>query len=184
MLPGCQKEAADCPEAEEVIWVRSENNPVLRDLIPNENYQVASDPHVFYDAAGNLSMIYTGDANGVASIKLARATTPDQWTPERTLLSQVGPSGNDIYKETAFYFHAPNGKHQIYYIGYPEEATYEASIYLAEADALEGPYTQLDNPVVARGALANRQVYLITSPSVVAHDGRLYLCFLGWNAAP
>lgn len=57
-------------------------------------------------------------------------------------------------------------------------------MYLAESDELEGPYTQLAEPVVPRGNIADEEVYLITSPSVGEHDGLLYMIFLGWDASP
>ena len=165
-------------------WTRDTENPVFRDVIPTENYQAASDPHVFYDEDDALRMVYTGDVDGVASIKLARGTSLNEWEVHRTLLFEVGPSGKDVSKETAFYRKAANGKHQIYYIGYEDEASYQSEVYLAEADALEGPYTQMDAPVVPRGTSAGKEVYLITSPSVVSHQGQLYMSFLGWNNAP
>jgi len=165
-------------------WVRSDENPVFRDIIPTENYQVASDPHVFYDDSGQLYMVYTGDDSGVASIKLAQGNSLTQWEVLGTLLAEVGPSGNDIEKETAFYRKTADGKHQLYYIGYPDGETYQSEIYLAEADELAGSYTQLDDPVVARGILGDRDVYSITSPSVVEYQGQLYMSFLGWNNSP
>ena len=165
-------------------WIRSEENPVFRDVIPTENYQVASDPHMFYNDSGQPYMVYTGDDGGVASIKLAHGNSLTQWEVLGTLLAEAGPSGKDIYKETAFYRKAANGKHQLYYIGYEDETTYQSEIYLAEADKLAGPYTQLNDPVVARGILGDQDVYLMTSPSVVEHNGQLYISFLGWNNSP
>ena len=165
-------------------WNRSISNPVFRDLIPEENYQVASDPHVFYDGEGSLKMIYSGDVDGFSSIKLAQGTSPSSWEKEGPLLYEVGPSGKDVHKETAFYRKASNGKHQIYYIGYVDGQTYQSEVYLAEADQLTGPYMQIQNPVVPRGTLAGKDVYLITSPSIVEHQGKLFMCFLGWNDAP
>ena len=165
-------------------WSRSSENPVLRDLIPTENYQAASDPHVFYDEAGALNMIYTGDVDGVASIKLAKSMNFTDWQKQNELLFEIGPSGKDVNKETAFYRRASNGKHQIYYIGYADEASYQSEVYLAEADELTGPYIQMEFPVVPRGNLAGKEVYLITSPSVVEHQGQLYIIFIGWNDSP
>jgi len=165
-------------------WERSSENPVFRDFIANENYQVASDPHVFYDEDGSLKMIYSGDVAGVSSIKLAERNNQDDWEKKRALLFEVGPSGKDINKETAFYRKSANGKHQIYYIGYADEESYQSEIYLAEADELSGPYIQMDSPVVPRGNIAGKEVYLITSPSVVQHKGKLYMSFLGWNNSP
>ena len=46
--------------------------PVLRDPLPAEDYEVASDGHVFHDEAGELRMIYTGDHEGEPAIELLR----------------------------------------------------------------------------------------------------------------
>jgi hypothetical protein len=155
----------------------------LRDYIPEEHYQAASDPHVFYHD-GELRMIYTGDNGGNASIKLAYGEDASTWTPVGTLLDAQNGFTDDRNKETAFYRQGHNGKHQIYYIGYPEEDTYEAQVFLAEADALEGPYERLQEPVVPRGVIAGYDVHCITSPSVVEHDSLLYMAFIGWDASP
>jgi predicted cupin superfamily sugar epimerase len=176
----CEKDEPNVIDFTE--WNREEN-PVLRDSIINENYQVASDAHVFMDG-DSLKMIYTGDENGKPAIKLANANAIDDWTPSGTLLGAVGPSGLDSHKETGFYRKTANGKHQIYYIGYDNEATYKAQIFLAEADALNGQYTQMNAPVVAKGLIAGKSVYCMTSPSVVEHQGTLYMNFIGWDNSP
>ncbi|MEQ6166181.1 hypothetical protein AAOE16_03215 [Ekhidna sp. MALMAid0563] len=181
---------ATCGDEEPTIidvsseWNRSNLNPVFRDLIPEENYEVASDPHVFYDENGSLKMIYSGDMDGHTSIKLANGTSPSNWEKDQALLYEVGSSGRDIHKETAFYRKSSSGKHQIYYIGYSNVETYQSEVYMAEADQLTGPYTQMELPVVPRGTLANKDVYLITSPSIVEHEDKLFMCFLGWNDSP
>ncbi len=176
------KQDDEAAAVQSAVWVR-EATPVCRDFIEGANYQVASDPHVFVDN-GQLWMIYMGDKDGSSAIKLAKGSAKTQWQPLSTLLGNTGPSGWDIQKETAFYRKAANGKHQIYYIGYPIEETYEAQLFLAEADALSGPYTQMDHPIVPKGNIAGHPVYCITSPSVVEHGGILFLTFLGWNYAP
>ncbi len=165
-------------------WTR-QGDPIFRDLIPEENYESASDGHVFFDD-GELKMVYSGDVGGLSGIKLASGTSWTNWTATTTLLGETGPSGTDISKETSFYRKSADGKHQIYYIGFPDESTdsYEAEIYLAEANELEGPYTQMDAPIVPKGLIAGKNVYCMTSPSVVEHDGLLYLAFIGWNASP
>ena len=183
LFSACSEDERPPPSLENA-WSRVSPTPVFRDPIPDENYQVASDAHVFFDATGTLQMIYTGDIDGKPAIKLAQGTAWDAWTPTGALLGQVGPSGVDRNKETGFYRRASDGSHQIYYIGYDDEATYEAQIYLAEADALEGPYTQRAQPVVPKGTIAGEDVYCMTSPSVVEHQGLLYLMFIGWDAAP
>ncbi len=182
-LSACQKDDSPDPEVSIDQWQRADDNPIYRDLIPAENYQSASDPHVFFDEAGELKMIYSGDVNGKSSIKLARGTSWKEWTLEADLLFETGPSNLDISKETAFYRLSTDGKHQIYYIGYNDDS-YKAQIFLAEADVLEGPYTQSEQPVVPRGEIAGKEVFCITSPSVVEHEGILYIGFIGWNATP
>lgn len=184
IFSSCETDDQDSKEEFVSEWKRDVDNPVFRDLIPSENYQAASDPHVFYDDNGSLYMIYTGDNDGVASIKLAKGTSLNQWEVQTALLFDVGPSGQDISKETAFYRKSSTGKHQIYYIGYEDENSYQSQIFLAEADELTGPYTQLAQPVVPRGSLAGKDVYLITSPSVVEDEDKLHICFLGWDDSP
>ena len=184
VFSSCATNNSDSSIHDKVEWERNSGNPILRDVIANINYEVASDPHVFRDESDNLKMIYTGDNNDHPSIKMASGSSVNDWQIQTTLLNEVGPSGKDINKETAFYRRTPEGKHQIYYIGYEDEETYQSEIYLAEADQVEGPYTQFAEPVVPRGNIAGENVYLITSPSVVEHEGILYMTFIGWNASP
>ncbi len=180
----CNKDGIS-PSQEVAEWTRVSQNPVFRDLIPTENYQVASDAHVFFDESGMLKMIYTGSGpNGKPAIKLASGNTWDNWTKEKSLIYLTGPSGLDSHKETGFYRKSSSGKHQIYYIGYDDENTYEAQIYLAEADSLTGQYTQLAQPIVSKGMIAGKNVYCMTSPSIVEHQGLLYMNFIGWDASP
>ena len=153
-------------------WKRSEVNPILQDPIPSENYEVASDPHVFFDENGKLRMIYTGDKDGNATIKLADGDSWESWKKASSLVYKTVPTELDLQKETPFYYKSPTGKHQIYYIGYKDENTYESQIFLAEADSIEGPYEQFPLPVIPRGKMAGKDDYLITSPSVVEHEGK------------
>lgn len=188
LLVACQED--NSPSVESSEWVRHPQNPVFRDSIPFESYEAASDPHVFFDNQGQLWMIYSGDADenpGVISIKLAKGQDWDEWEEHASLLfetgpSGLGPSGLDISKETPFYRYSSDGKHQIYYIAYPDGETYASQIYLAESDNLVGPYVQYEAPVVPIGRIANREVEVITSPSVVEHEGVLYLLFLAWDS--
>ena len=185
----CDKEDVKQRTIEEPLsnpngWIKEANNPIFRDLIPSENYEVASDPHVFFDNDGSLKMIYSGDNNGFNGIKLATGSRINQWEAEGTLILNSLPSGEDRSKETPFYRKAANGKHQIYYIGYADEKTYQSQVYLAESDEIDGPYVQLDQPVIPRGIMAGKDVYLITSPSVVEYQGQLYMTFLAWNNNP
>ncbi len=176
--------ACEPKEAEPTQWNRVANNPVFRDAIPRENYEAASDAHVFYDPNQHLKMIYTGDSDGKPAIKLATGTDWDTWQQSATLLDGAGPTGLDSHKETGFYRNTADRTHQIYYIGYADEDTYQAQLFLAEAASLSVPYAQPIQPIVPRGMIAGKDVYSITSPSVVAHQNQLYLVFIGWNAAP
>ena len=168
-------------------WQRHPENPVFRDPLPG--YEVVADPHVFHDQSGALRVIYTGDHEGHTSILMGTGSAYDNWSTVTTVLpGGTTPSGDEPGKETAFYHYAADtGKHQIYYIAYPDgdpDTAYQAEIYLAQADAIEGPYTLSDTPIIARGTLAGEDVYLMTSPSVVEHEGDLYLSFIAWNDAP
>ena len=40
------------------------------------------------------------------------------------------------------------------------------------------------NRLFPRGVIAGKDVYLMTSPSVVEHQGSLYMTFIGWNNSP
>jgi len=165
-------------------WSRAVQNPIFRDFIPSENYQVASDPHVFFDENGQLKMVYTGDVNGKTAIKLADGNSWTEWSANTALLDEPNSNGSDSHKETAFYRLTSEGAHQIYYIGYENETSYEAQIFLAEASSLTGEYTQMDEPIIPKGLIAGKDVYCMTSPSVVEHQGLLYMSFIGWDAAP
>ncbi len=158
--------------------------PVMRDAIDGENYEVASDAHVFHDTSGNLKMIYSGDVDGKIQIKLASGLDWTSWEKVNAVVYENLPSGEDTHKETPFYRLADNGKHQIFFIGYDDEVTYKSQVFMAESDNLEGPYTTIETPVVPRGEIAGKDVYLITSPSIVEHDGVLHMAFLAWNASP
>jgi len=160
------------------------SEPVFRDEIEGENYETASDAHVFLDDSGNLNMIYTGDQDGSPSIKLATGTNWINWSKKSTLLDSIGPSGLDKNKETPFYRKAASGKHQIFYIGYPTEDLYEAQIYMAESDSLTGGYVLQSTPIVSKGVIAGKQVYCMTSPSIVEFEGKLYMTFIGWDNSP
>lgn len=163
-------------------WRRSAG-PIFRSPEAGGFYEVASDSHVF-SSQGQLWMIFSGDDSEHISIKLARANAQGEWEEQSVLL---GPSlGHDalqyLEKETAFYHLAANGEHQIYFIGYPDQTTYESQIFLATSNQLEGPYTILPQPVVNRGVIANKSVATITSPSIMEVDGNLQMVFLGWDS--
>lgn len=163
-------------------WQRHENNPVLRDIHGHGGYQSASDPHVVVEN-GQLYMFYSGDVNDYSGIKLAKGSDWATWEKHKTVVVNA-PDDGDLSKETVFYRESAGGKHQLYYIGYEDEDTYTADIYLAEADHFEGPYTRLENPVVPRGILAGKEAYCFTSPSVIEHDNKLYMAAIAWNDKP
>ena len=177
--------AAACVTAEE--WRRS-GGPVLRAPVDGGGYEAASDPHVFWQDGG-LHMIYAADDQGRIAIHLTRFAPDDAasdapgapWPEGAPLLGASTGHDAPLSKETPFHHQAANGEHQIYFVGYADEETYESDIYLAVSERLTGPYQILPAPVIKRGALAGRQVELITSPSVIEHDGVLHMLFLGWD---
>lgn len=173
--------AFSCPIFE-YDWVRHEGGPVLRDPILNERYEAASDPHVFLDEQGRKLMIYSGDDQEEIAIKLAYGHSWTEWEILGTLLGKSRGHDLPISKETAFYHLAANGEHQIYFIGYNDQENYDSEIYIARANAVNGPYTLAPEPIVPRGLIAGKQVEVITSPSVVEHEGALYMSFLAWDA--
>lgn len=161
-------------------WERS-SAPILRDRFPGGGYEAASDAHVFKTSDGKLRMIYSGDDGDFISIKMATAKNWRTWKPARVLL---GPSVGHVLpksKETPFYYRAPTGEHQIYFIGYNDENTYQSAIYLATSSKLQGPYTVRHNPIVPLGRIDRRDVQVITSPSIVKHGSELHMVFLGWD---
>ncbi|MDX1908341.1 MAG: hypothetical protein SF053_14995 [Bacteroidia bacterium] len=167
-------------------WHRLADNPVFRDTVSGVDYpyEIASDPHVFVDENAALHMIYTGDVDGKVAIKLASGSSWQDWKKVKPLLDKPNAANTDVYKETACYRKSSTGKHQLFYIGYEDEETYTAQIFLAEADTLAGTYHQYPQPVVPRGMIAGKNVYCMTSPSILEHDGNLYLIFIGWNDSP
>lgn len=183
-LAACDKQESSSGPIADAGWKRSDQNPVLRDVYPDGSYQSASDGHIFFDANGNIKMIYSGDVNDNSSIKLAAGTSVSNWQVETALLFEPNSENTDIHKETPFYRKAANGKHQIFYIGYQDNTSYQSQIFLAESDNLYGPYDQIAEPVVPRGNLAGKSVYCITSPSILEHNGLLHIMFIGWNASP
>ena len=119
----------------------------------------------------------------MSSIKLAKGNSISDWEVVGSLLFKPNTENTDIQKETSFYRRTNNGKSQIYYIGYTDNS-YKSQIFLAEADSLDGRYYQIPAPVVPRGELAGKDVYSITSPSIVEHNGILHMVFIGWNDSP
>lgn len=174
---GCAQ--AGCPSLAGT-WDRTEE-PVFRDRFASGSYEVASDGHVFRSGPNDLNMIYTGDDSDFPSIRLARRTANGEWERRGTLLGASSGAPLPQSKETPFYRLGPDGEHQIYFIGYANEETYESAVYLAVAATLDGPYTVLPDPVVPLGRIAERDVRVITSPSVIDHDSELLMAFLGWD---
>ncbi|MBS8228434.1 hypothetical protein DYI42_19590 [Vannielia litorea] len=161
-------------------WVRHDG-PVYRDRLFFGLYEAASDPHVFVADDGQLAMIYSGDDEAHSSIKLAFSRDWENWEEWGVLLGPSQQPGAIAEKETAFYLRASATDHRIYFIGYEDGATYHSDIYLARAEALTGPWTIQPEPVIRRGPTGRHDVYLVTSPSVVAHEGGLVIAYLGWN---
>lgn len=176
-VTGCAQ--ADCPSLAG-NWERTEE-PVFRDRFASGVYEVASDAHVFRSEPNSLHMIYTGDDGDFPSIKIAFQNAGGSWETLQTLLGASTGTESPQSKETPFYRLGPDGEHQIYFIGYADEETYESAIYLAVADNLAGPYSILPDPVVPLGSIAGRDVRVITSPSVIDHNGELLMAFLGWD---
>ncbi|GAB4409533.1 MAG: hypothetical protein OHK0039_13300 [Bacteroidia bacterium] len=98
-------------------WPRDTLNPVLRDTLTAEAYEVASDACVFFDEQGQLRMFYTGDEGGKTATKLASADDWNRWRKDSVVRFQPAPAGIDAFKETCFYRRTPSGRHQLYYIG-------------------------------------------------------------------
>ncbi len=159
-------------------------SPVLRDPTDAGGYEVASDGHIFHDEAGSLRMVYSGDIAGKIGPRIATSTGWDAWTPGEAMLGASQVNGADQYRETPFYRRAKDGTHQLYYVGYEEEGTYVSEIYLATSDTLQGPYTMPAAPLIKSGDQAGKPVYLMTSPSVMEHEGELLMMYLAWNANP
>ncbi|WP_224824638.1 hypothetical protein [Cognatishimia sp. MH4019] len=161
-------------------WVRHDG-PVFRDRLFLGLYEAASDGHVFVTQDNQLAMIYSGDDSGQISIKLAFGSDWDEWEEWGVLLGPSKQSDAVPFKETAFYHRVSSTDHRLYFIGYSDETTYQSRLYMAQAPALTGPWKIMPEPVMDRGQTAGREVYLITSPSVVEHQGRLIMAWLGWN---
>lgn len=144
-------------------------------------YEAASDGHVFVTENNRLAMIYSGDDGDQSAIKLAFGSNWDEWEEWGTLLGPSMQPDAVRHKETAFYHRVSATDHRIYFIGYSDETTYQSRIYMAQSPALTGPWTIQPEPVVDRGLTAGKDVYLVTSPSITAHDGALVMTWLGWN---
>ena len=168
-------------------WKRHPGNPVYRDKI--SGYEVASDSHVFIDTSNKLRMVYTGIYKDHPSVMLAEGSALDTWEKTGLIISgETHPEGESSGKETPFYFYNKyRKKHQIYYIAYEDEDpyySYESEIFMAEADSIEGPYRIGSSPVVPKGKLAGEDVHMMTSPSILEFQGKLYMVFIAWNAPP
>jgi len=83
----CEVDQSIEPEQDQE-WIRDASNPIYRDVYESENYESASDGHVFYDDNGQLSMIYSGDVNDRSSIKLAKGSSLTDWQLVKPLLSE------------------------------------------------------------------------------------------------
>lgn len=160
-------------------WKRH-TGAVLRSPI-GFGYEVAGDPHAFQTPTGEWRMVYSADDKDQISIRLAKQNDNGEWDEGPVLLGPSKGHNKPFSKETAFYRLSSSGEHQIYFIGYEDEKTYQSEVYLAVSDQLEGPYKILPDPVISRGRIAGRHVYLITSPSIIDVGGQLAMTFLGWD---
>ncbi len=162
-------------------WTRVEGR-LIHDVV--DGYGVAADIHVFQDEDGELAAIYSGtdaSAPDYASIKLALGTEHTSWEVGPVVLNRVDAPPEQRSKETSFYRRGADGTHQIYYIGYEDEETYRSQIFRAESANLEGPYTIDAEPIIARGLQGEHDIQVMTSPSIVEHDGTLYMVYCAWN---
>ena len=161
-------------------WTRHEG-PVHRDRMFLGLYEAASDAHVFPTEDGRLAMIYSGDDGGQSAILLAFGQDWTRWETWGVLLGPSRQPSAIAHKETAFYRRAGPADHRLYFIGYADEGTYGSDIYVARAQALTGPWRVEPEPIIRRGLTDGRDVRVITSPSVVEHEGELVMAYLGWN---
>ena len=151
-------------------WTRHEG-PVHRDRMFLGLYEAASDAHVFPTEDGRLAMIYSGDDGGQSAILLAFGQDWTRWETWGVLLGPSRQPSAIAHKETAFYRRAGPADHRLYFIGYADEDTYGSDIYVARAQALTGPWRVEPEPIIRRGLTDGRDVRVITSPSVVEHEG-------------
>ncbi len=165
-------------------WVRHPKNPVFA------GNEIASDAHVWREAPGVYRMVYTDGVGDHQAIGMATSSDLVNWKPiadsehpNGIVLQGAGPSGKDLHLETAFYRKANDGKHQIFYIGYPEESAYHTAIYKAEASKVQGPYVRESDPVISWSA-GGLDATAMTSPTIVEHAGKLYMSYIGWEAYP
>ena len=167
------------------VWTRVDA-PVLRDASSPDGYEVAADIHVFVDDDAQLRAVYTGSSgeDDYPAIKLARGESHMDWEAGDVVLGAAGSEPSQLNKETSFYRRAASSRHQIYYIGYEDPDVYASQIFRADSDALEGPYTRAADPVVPNGMQAGHDVHLMTSPSIVEHDGAAYMFYCAWNGFP
>ena len=55
-----------------------------------------------------------------------------------------------------YHYDVGTGTHRIFYIGYADgdpDTAYEAELYTAEADSIQGPYAMSETPIIANGTL-------------------------------
>ena len=184
----CEPLADPIPLDSFAAWVRNPNNPIFSGFTGTE--LVAGDAHVWEESPGSYRMVYTDDFNDRTSIAMAISNDLVNWQlignsefPNGVILGGAGPGGKDISLETAFYRKATDGKHQVYYIGYMDENVYNAAIYLAEASQIQGPYTRAEDPVITWTS-GGPDAHAMTSPTIVEHEGVLYMTYIGWEAFP
>lgn len=168
-------------------WTRTPPSP----LFGGSSGSFAADPHVWANGINDYYMVYTSEFSGAQAISMARSTDLVTWTPivspqysSEHILRGAGPAAGQAHQETAVYYKTPGGQHQIYYIGYDSEATFQSQIYRATASSIEGPYTREATPVLSFGASGSYDDAAMTSPSIVEHQGVLYMCYVAWADSP
>lgn len=168
-------------------WTRASGNPIFG----GTSGDFAADPHVWEESPGVYYMVYTTDFGGAQAIGMARSTNLLTWTPitspqygSQYVIRGNGPAAGQNNQETAVHLKTASGQHQIYYIGYDNELVYAAQIYRATASSVEGPYTRESAPVIPFGAPGSYDDGAMTSPTIVEHEGKLYMVYIAWDDIP
>lgn len=168
-------------------WTRHPSSPIFGGTAGN----FAADPHVWEETPGTYYMVYTTDYAGTQAIGMATSSDLVHWTPisspqysSEYVIRGNGPSAGQNNQETAIHYKTASGQHQLYYIGYDNEATYQSQIYRATASSVTGPYTRESSPVIPFGAPGSYDDAAMTSPTIVSFAGTLYMAYVAWADSP
>ncbi len=174
----------DLELGELAAWTRHPDNPIFL------GNSFAADPHVWEESPGQYRMVYTDAVEERQAIAMATSTDLVSWTPianaqypDGVVLAGAGPGGQDLNQETAVYRRTDDGQHQIFYIGYADEIEYHTAIYKAEASEIEGPYLREADPVIP-WTPGGPDSFAMTSPTIVEHNGQLFMTYIGWQSYP